>query len=355
MGTRTEQEPEPVYIALGAPLTGAWSIHGTAILRGAQIAVAEINADGGLLGRPLELLVGDTEGDPKVATDLARGWSADESVVAQIGGFASAPTLAAQRIYHAAGIVQVSPAVGHPAFAAGSPWSFSMVGLSEGEGASNARYAFRELDSRRAAIIYHDGEWGRRISREFEEEFARLGGSVVARAFYFASEPLYEDILESVRQSNPDLLYLVAKETDGAAICRLRGELGWQSVVILGPSRLHSESFLRKAGSQADGVVTSAHFLPHLPDSPARHFHDAYRSRFDSDPGLVAALAYDAIHLIEKSAQTAGGVSRRGLREALAGIGPHHGATGELHFSAEGNAMRQYAHLVVSDGAFTER
>ncbi|MFW5811865.1 MAG: ABC transporter substrate-binding protein [Alkalispirochaetaceae bacterium] len=355
MGARSAEEAEPIRIALGVPLSGEWADTGAQIQRGAELAVTEVNNAGGILGRPLELLVGDTEGHPKTATALARAWSEDPSVIAEVGGFASTPAIAAQRIYHAAGLLQVSTAVGHPAFAAGSPWSFSMIGLNEGEGESNARYAFDELGSRRAAIIFSDSEWGRRASTEFAQTFSSLGGDVVAQAFYFSGEPLQGQLLERIRLSNPDLLYMVAKDAEGAQIGRILDDADWEGVRLLAPSRLHSASFLSLAGEQAEGIITSAHFLPQIAGSSAEGFDNAYRRRYEEAPPLVAALAYDAVHSVALAAEHAGSVDREELRVALSSLAPFEGATGEVHFSEDGNARRRYVHLEVDGGEFTLR
>ncbi|MFW6251059.1 MAG: ABC transporter substrate-binding protein [Alkalispirochaetaceae bacterium] len=357
MGARSSEEAEPVRIALGVPLSGDWADKGEQIQRGAELAVTELNNAGGILGRPVELLVGDTEGHPKKATVLARTWSEDPTVIAEVGGFASTPAIAAQRIYHAAGLLQVSPAVGHPAFAAGSPWSFSMIGLNEGEGESNARYAFDELGSRRAAIIFSDSEWGRRASTEFAQTFSSLGGDVVAQAFYFSGELLQGRLLERILGSNPDLLYMVAKDAEGAQIGRILDDADaeWDGVRILAPSRLHSESFLSLAGERAEGIITSAHFLPQKAGSSAEGFYNAYRRRYEQAPQLVAALAYDAVHSVALAAEHAGSVDREELRVALSSLAPFEGATGEVHFSEDGNARRRYVHLEVDGGEFTLR
>lgn len=340
----------PAVISVAAPLSGAWSRHGAEILNGVELATEEINAEGGVLGRSVRLAISDTEASPKVASELARAWGEDGTVVASIGGFSSSATLAAQRHFDSLGLVQISPAVGHHAFARGSPWSFSMVGVQEGEGRSNARFAYQELGVRKAAIIHRQDEWGGRVAAEFAAEFSALGGVIAATEYYFEAVPRFPELVERLRGLEPELLYVVAREEEGLEICRNVRSTPWGSVRILSPSRLSSPEFLEAAGGYAEGIFVSSIFAPQKADSPAYEFYQSYVSRFGDSPGPTAALAYDATHLLGDALKRAGSLDRSALREALSEIEAFVGVTGAVRFSAEGNALRDYSHLTVRGG-----
>jgi branched-chain amino acid transport system substrate-binding protein len=344
--------PTPAVISVGAPLSGAWSREGKEILNGVELATEEINADGGVLGRSIRLEISDTEASPGVASKLARAWAEDETIMANIGGFASSATLAAQRHFDSAGLVQISPAVGHPDFARGSAWSFSMVGVQEGEGRSNARFAYRELGVRNAAIIHRQDAWGSRVAQEFAAEFSSLGGVVAGREYYFEAVPRLRDLVKRLHHMRPELLYVVAGEDEGLEICRNVRSAPWGSVRILSPSKLSSHDFLQAAGGYAEGIFVSTIFAPQNRGSRAEAFQRSYLSRFGEAPGATAALAYDATHLLAEALRRAGRLDRGALREALAGTDGFVGVTGNIRFSSEGNALREYSHLTVKGGRF---
>ena len=348
----TRELPSPVVISVGAPLSGVWSPEGMEILNGVELATEEINSHGGVLGRPVRLEISDTEASPGVASKLARAWGEDATILANIGGFASAPTLAAQRHFDSAGLVQISPAVGHPAFAPGSPWSFSVVGVQEGEGGSNARFAYDELGVRNAAIIYRQDDWGRRVAEEFAAEFSALGGVIAGREYYFEALPRFRDLVERLREERPELLYVVAKEDEGLEICRSVRSALWGDVRILSPSKLSSPGFIEAAGGYAEGIFVSTVFAPQHQGTRAEKFYQSYHERFGKVPGSTAALAYDATHLLADALLRAGELDRAALRDALAQTDEFVGVTGTIRFSPEGNALREYSHLKVAGGRF---
>lgn len=348
----TRELPSPVVISVGAPLSGIWSPEGKEILNGVELATEEINSNGGLLGRPIRLEISDTEASPGVASKLARAWGEDTTILANIGGFASAPTLAAQRHFDSAGLVQISPAVGHAAFARGSPWSFSVVGVQEGEGGSNARFAYDELGVRKAAIIYREDDWGRRVAEEFAAEFVALGGVIAGREYYFQAVPRIRELLERLREQRPELLYVVAKEDEGLEICRSVRSAPWGDVRILSTSKLSSPDFVAAAGGYAEGIFVSSIFAPQHEGTRAETFYQSYQQRFSEVPGPTAALAYDATHLLAEAVERAGQLDRTALREALAETEGFVGVTGNIRFSPEGNALREYSHLKVAGGRF---
>ena len=136
---------EPIYIALSAPLTGTYAEYGQNFKKAMTLGIEWINADGGINGRPIELVIGDSKGDPKESAALAQKFTSDKRIVAELGDFTSTCCLAAQPIYQRAGMVQLSPTSSHPSFAPGSPWSFGIIGTQAGEGPFMARYAVETL------------------------------------------------------------------------------------------------------------------------------------------------------------------------------------------------------------------
>jgi hypothetical protein len=122
---------EPIYLGLSAPMTEKYAEYGDSFEKGLDLGIGWINDAGGLQGRPVELIIGDSQGDANVAKRVARKFAEDPRIVAVIGDFASSCSMAAQPYYHRAGLVQISPTSSHPSFAAGSPFSFSLPGTDE--------------------------------------------------------------------------------------------------------------------------------------------------------------------------------------------------------------------------------
>jgi branched-chain amino acid transport system substrate-binding protein len=151
---------DPIHIALSAPITGNYAEYGQNFQRSVDLALEWINAAGGVNGRPLAVVVGDSKGDPKEAAALAQKFTSDKRIVASIGDFTSTACMAAQPIYERAGMVQLSPTASHPQFAPGSPFSFGIVGTQAGEGPFMARYAVEKLGKKKIAVLYINNDWG---------------------------------------------------------------------------------------------------------------------------------------------------------------------------------------------------
>lgn len=227
-----------------------------------------------------------------------------------------------------------------------------MMGLQEGEGKTNARFAFSQLRARRAAILYRDGEWGRRQAAEFSAEFRALGGSVVTENYFFVGDSGYSRLVERIRQRKPDLLYLATKEEEGSRICRELTMLPEDAPILLGSSKLHSLHFLQFAGPDAEGVYLSSFFVPEIEESSASSFYHRFRGFYGTDPGYLAALTYDAVYLAIEAIRAAGSRERAAVQKALLEIEGFSGVTGTIGFNRDGNAIRDYQHLRVEAGQF---
>jgi branched-chain amino acid transport system substrate-binding protein len=166
---------EPIYIALSAPITGNYAEYGENFTRAITLALDEINMTGGIHGRPVELLIGDSKGVPKESAMLAQKFVSDPRVVAQIGDFTSTCSLAAQSIYHRAGMVQLAPTSTHPDFAPGSPYSFSIAGRQTEEGPFMARFAVETLGKTRIAFCMSTTTGGLRCAIILSRKIYRLG------------------------------------------------------------------------------------------------------------------------------------------------------------------------------------
>ncbi len=175
---------EPTCIGLSAPMTGQYAEAGKSFQEGVELAIEKINKTRGIDGHPIELIVGDSQGEPKIAKRVARRFAKDERIVAEIGDFTSSCSLAAQPIYHRAGLIQLSPTSSHPSFAPGSTHSFGIVGTQAGEGPFMARVAVERLGRKKLAVAYLNTDWGIVLKKFFVEKAKQLGAEILAEEPY---------------------------------------------------------------------------------------------------------------------------------------------------------------------------
>ncbi len=309
------------------------------MLRAAQLAVNQINARGGVRGRPLELKVADDSGSEDVAVRVAEALYAEPAVVAVIGHLSSSTSIAAARVYGggATPVVMISPSASSPDLSGMSPYVFRVCPSDLQHGPRLARFAWQTLSARRAGIIYVNNDYGRGVRRTFAAEFTRLGGTVVEADPYVAATPSLEPYLSRMRRAGVDVLVLAA-ERPGAELALREMQalgIGWP---VLGGDALTG---IEADGGLAEGVRISSAYLPDRRDDRNAAFVADYVRAFPGRrPDHRGAGAYDAVFLLVRAIDEAG-PGRRAIRDYLARVGhreaPFDGVTGTIAFDSSGD------------------
>ncbi len=342
---------DPIHVGLSIPITGQFSDYARDIKDGVELGLKWINDAGGVNGRPIELIIGDSEGLSKKSKRLARRFTADKRIVAEIGDFSSSCSMAAQPIYQRAGMVQFSPTSSHPSFTVASPFSFSVSGTSKGQNLTVAHMVVERLRKKRIAVLYLNSDWGVAEQNSFVQETKRLGAEIVAREGYLKGTTDFTPILKKLRSPEPDMLYLCSLYADGASISKQRHQLGWNDVAIMGAGPLHSEKLIKIGGDAVENLYTSTSFFAKSPRAEIQKFVKGYESRYNRTPNLFAAQSYDTINLLAKAIRK-GGTDRQAIRDELAKIRNFPGAIGMISFSEYGDIMKEYILLQVKNGEF---
>ena len=330
----------PVRIGLAGPFRDPV---GAPMRRAAELAVSEINAAGGINGRPIELVARDDAGDPDSAIRVATGLVADE-VLAVIGHVYSGTTLAAAPIYGAGSdpVPVLTPSSSAPEVAQAGSHVFRLCPTDLEHGAALATWLRRGLGLGRGAVMYLDNPYGRGIRESFVTRFLALGGTILTVDPYLGAAPdvgLYLDRL--AQQEAVDFLVVAGNREDAEVIlaqARARG----MTMPVVGGDGLEG---IEAAGDLAEGVYLTAAYLPTINTPENRRFVAAYQSRYPDAalPNQPAAATYDAIYLL-RDLLGSDRVTRRALQEALATLGearpPYQGVTGMLGFDGEGDLAR---------------
>ncbi len=342
---------EPIVIGLSAPMTGQYSGYGETFRNAIDIAFDDINDKGGVRGRKLQLRVGDSEGLPTRAKRVAREFGRDAGILAVIGDFTSSCSMAARPIYQRNNLVQLSPTASHPAYALGSPYSFGIVGTQDSESIFMARAAVETLEKKKIAVVYINNDWGVAAQKFFVEEARRLGAEVVAAEPYLEQETDFSNIMNRIRDAEPELLYICSMYQDGVALMKQKQEMGWDNLTVVGPSSLHSPKLLEMGGDAVNGLILGTKFFAGNPKPGVQQFVDTYRQRYSQTPDQFAALAYDSAVLLAGAIEKAG-TDRTAVRDALASLEAFSGVTGDAEFREYGDARRSATLLQVKDGQF---
>ena len=328
---------KPIRVGLSLPLTDPAVFP---MLRGADLAVQQINAEGGVSGRPLELVRRDDFGEPDSAVQVAAELYASD-VVAVIGSAYSGATITAAPVYNGGRrpLVQLSPSASSPVLTRAGDYTFRICATDLAYGAALAQFAYNTLRLTRAAVLYVNDEYGRGIRITFTQEFKRLGGEVIEADPFLFEKPDVSPYLARIRQEGrAQLLLIAANQAEGIPVLR---EI---RAAKLGLPLLAGDGFvgIESRDTLADGVYISAGYLPTSITIANRTFVSAYRRAFP-DAGLPdqgGAATYDAVRLIA-AAIAEGGASRSGVRRALARVGngdaSFDGVVGRIAFDSNGD------------------
>lgn len=340
---------DTVKIGLSAPITGNYAEFGENFQYSVQIAADRLNADGGIRGRQVEIIVRNSEGKPNKAASIAQEFVQNKEIVAEIGDFTSTSCLAAAPIYERNQMVQLSPTSSHPDFAPSGEFMFGIVGTQAAEGPFNAEYIAQDylgIDS--VAVVYINNDWGVSTMENFVEAAKDIGLEVTATEAFFGGESDYSAILTNMEQKDPDGIYIAAMYNEASQIVKQIDRMEWD-VEKLAPSSVFSDQFLKLSGEAGEGLVTNTFFALQDPKEKVQSFIKEFRARADRDPNLHAAVAYDSMMLLADAIERAG-FDRVAIRDALAETENFEGVTGTIEFTDAGDVVRTYMIMEVEDG-----
>jgi branched-chain amino acid transport system substrate-binding protein len=342
---------DTITFALSAPITGDYAEYGNNFKHSVEMAIDEINAKGGVLGKKLALSLGDSKGDPKESATLAMKWTSDPGIFAEIGDFTSTCSLAAQPIYNRGGMIQISPTASHTKFTSGSKWSFSVYGTQYWEQPIMAALAVDKLKLKTAALLYINNDWGVDTQKAFKENFEKRGGRIVATESYFQGEKDFNAVLTKLKQAKPDALFIATMYNDGASISQQREKMGW-NLPVIGSGALYSPKLIELGGKAVNGIYSNVCFFAKDPDPFIHGFVATFKQKYGNTPNFAAALAYDCVYVLAHSIEKAGSLDRSAVRNALAATKDFKGLGGSLTFNAEREPIKTYKVVQVVNGDF---
>jgi len=341
----------PVKVGLFLPLSGPQWSFGRDALRGAELARDEINAAGGLLGRPVEFVLLDTRSDLKTA-GAAPGELAAAGAVALIGEIASPRSVEAARAAQALGKPMVTPASTHQDVTAVGDFVFRACYADPFQGTAMADFA-SSIQAARAAIIREQGNpYSEGLADSFRARFLANGGTVVAEEIFRAGDLTFARQLEAVRAAKPDVIFLPSYYVEAALLIREARQMGIDAP-FLGGDGWDSEEFLRVAGAAADNCYSANHFSSDAPRTANAAFIAAFQTRFGEPPPPLAALTYDTVRLVADAVGRAGSEDAAAIKDALASTSAFPGLTGPITPGPDRNPGKPAVILRVQDGKFS--
>ncbi|WP_109475975.1 ABC transporter substrate-binding protein [Paraburkholderia sp. C35] len=305
---------EPVFFGVSDPLTGPNAQYGAQWKAGFDLALDEINANGGINGRPLQYVFEDSQSDPRQAVGIAQKFVDDKRILIELGDFSSPASMAASPIYQRAGLEQLGFTNSHPDFTKGGDFIWS-PSVSQADAQPLLADLAVKQGFRHIAVLFQNTDWGRASKDVFVKAAAARGAQVVAAEGYQPTDKDFRATLLRARDAKPDALVLISYYSDGAQIARQARASGID-LPIVAASSVYSPKFMELGGDAVNGVTTNTSFFPDDPSPEVQHFVRAFKAKYNRQPDAFNAFAYDAT-IIAAYALRTGGLDRRGVRDAL--------------------------------------
>lgn len=340
---------QDIRIGFHVPQTGFAAADGKSALHGAELAVEQINAKGGVLGRKLALVVYDDQAKADQAQPIANRLLGDKVKIV-ISGSYSGPTRAAAGIFQEAKIPYISAYAIHPDITRAGNYVFRTSFMGEVQGRAGAKLVGDVLKKKRVTMINLNNDFGQALGAGFKEAAPKFGLEIVSEYNYGMSDRQFGSIVASVKRDNPDVIYASGYFfTAGPLVSQLRA--GGVTATIIGQEGYDTPNFIDIAKAAAEGVIITTSLDRDTKDAEMRGFIDGYEKKYGVAADMVAATTNTAVRVAADAISRAGAEDPAKIQQALR-TSKVSTATGVITFNALGEIAKNVQAQVIKDGKF---
>ncbi|MFZ7133935.1 MAG: ABC transporter substrate-binding protein [Eubacteriales bacterium] len=346
-GAETDDQGS-IKIGVFGPTSGEVAAYGKAVVDSVKLAAEEINANGGINGREIEIFDYDTKADKTEAINIYNKLKDQDEVVAIIGGTISGETLAVKELAIADNMPMLTPTATNLDVTVDAPSIFRACYLDPYQGAAAARFTIDTLKAQSVAIIYNsDDAYSEGLATSYKEVFDAEGLTITNYEGYTKNDVDFNAILTEVKDKNPDVIFLpdyydkvgkIATQIRNIGLDQVCvGVDGWDSVEL-------------EYAEQVEGYYFVNHFAKTDPEPVVQDFITAFENKYGSQPNALGALGYDSMYIMAEAINNAGATDNESIVNALAEI-QYTGVTGNIEFDDQGDAkQKDIAIIKIVDG-----
>jgi len=261
------EEDKSTPVAVVGPITGQYASFGAQMKNGGELAVEDINAAGGVLGKKLDLEFGDDACDPKQAVAVANQMTGN-NVALVAGHYCSGSSIPASKVYAEANIVQISPASTNPAFTdnRAGPNIYRVCGRDDQQGGVAGKYIASHFSDKKVAFVHDKTAYGKGLADETKKAMNEAGKQEAMYEAITAGEKDYSALVSKLKQANIDLVYFGGYHTEAGLIIRQMRDQG-MNTILMGGDALITQEFWSITGPAGEGTLMT--FSPDPRKNPA--------------------------------------------------------------------------------------
>jgi branched-chain amino acid transport system substrate-binding protein len=345
---------ETIKVGEFASLTGKEATFGTSSHEGTLLAIEQVNAAGGVLGKKIELLTEDDQTKAGEPANAVNKLISKDGVVAVLGEVASSRSLEAAPICQQNKIPMISPASTNPTVTQEGDYIFRVCFNDTFQGGALANFASGTLKAKKVAIFTDvKSDYSKGLAKSFKEKYSAGGGLVGIELDFNGGDKDFKGQLTAIKSDAPDAIFLPGYYNDVALICIQAKQLG-MNIPIFGGDGWESESLLTIGKDAMEGHYFSTHCSIEQPTPEMTSFVTAYKKRFGGkSPDAMAVLGYDSAMVLVDSIKRAGSTQSAALRDAVAATRNFSGASGKISLNAARDAVKALVFIQVKGGKFT--
>ena len=343
------KENSAIQIGATLPLSGDAAAWGKNTQEGIELALDEINASGGVLGKKVVVIYEDTKAQAKEGVTAYQKLTTVDKVPAIIDDSVSSVTLANAPLADKDHVVILATGATAPKISGVSKYVFRIWNSDAFEGEVSAEYAFAKLGLKNIAILYINNDYGVGLKEVFSAEFGKRGGKIADTEAFEQSATDMRTQLTKIQASAPDEIYLVGYPKEIPVALKQAKELGL-SVPMIGTVAMQDEQLIKTAGDAAEGLM-----FPYPKDptgEQADHFKQAFQEKYGKQPGITSDVGYDAVKMIAKAIELTKGASGDEIKNGLNMLKNYPGASGTMTFDENGDVHKPMGMKAVQAGRF---
>ncbi|MBN2122711.1 MAG: ABC transporter substrate-binding protein [Deltaproteobacteria bacterium] len=337
---------DPLKIALILARTGIAAEDNAPAVRAAELAIQEINEQGGLRGHPLAYVVIDNQSCP-IGAKKAAEKAVKQKVTAVIGALWSSHCLPMARTLQDARIPMITPTASNPGITRTGDCIFRVCFDDAFQGRVMAQFAYSVLGCRRAAVLRNSNEeYSLTLAEYFTLFFEQSGGKAPWQGNYKGTAVDFTELLREVKLVHPDAFFIPGYARDSGLVVKQAVGLGIRTTFLGGDG--WGDTIFEYAGNALEGSYYSTHWHPEVPFVASRHLQKQYRERYGINrvTDVRIPLTYDAVHLFADAVRRAGSGDRSRILESLARTRDFRGATGTVTFDPNGDPVSKEAGII---------
>ena len=340
-----------VKIGFNFEETGAVAAYGTSEQKGAQLAVDQINAAGGVDGKQIEVVDKDNKSETAEAATVTTNLVTQSKVNALVGPATSGATAAAVANAGKAGVPLVTPSATQDDLTKGQDYLFRATFIDSFQGQIIAKYTTDNLKAKKVVLYYdNSSDYAKGIAEAFKKSYK---GEIVATETFQSKDTDFQAALTKIKDKDFDAIVLPGYYTETGKIVNQARGMGIKQPII-GGDGFNGEEFVQQATAErASNIYFISGFSTTVDVSAkAKAFLEAYRAKYNEEPSTFSALAYDSVYLVANAAK--GAKNSGEIKDNLAKTKDFDGVTGQTSFDADHNTVKTAYMMTMNNGKVEE-